>query len=64
MACHLLPQLPRFVAIVAKFLMCKGKVNNFILFFILFHFSIFLNDNEGRKRKMIKSKMFTDIRVR
>ena len=35
MSFHLVPHVPRLVAMVAKKIMCKGKVNNFIFIFYI-----------------------------
>ena len=66
MSFYLVLQLNR---LVAKFLMCEGKVSNMIcyllviLFSFLYYFFIFTN-NQGQLRKMPKSEIFSAICIR
>ena len=58
MSFYLVPQMPRLVAMVAKFSMCVRKVNNFIYFMLIFFFFFlfFYIIIQGKQHKMLKKR--------
>ena len=55
MSFHLVPHLPRLVAMVTKFFMCDRKVSNLIYYFLVICIFIFIN-NHGEEQKMQKNR--------
>ena len=62
MSFHLVPHLPRLVAMVAKFFMCERKVSNMIYYFFVILIildisviSVISINNQDKQQKMLNS---------
>ena len=58
MSFHLVPHLPRFVAIAAKFFMCERKLcisTNFLVTLSLFYSFLIFTNSQCKQHKMLKS---------